>query len=228
MDRMEKKHAREVQIEVEKDRVALEGELRAVTPTIRQCEAELQKVDEERRDLRDELNIVTTDNREMLKVLGRERRHNDVAKQTLLDKCANLEVLVRRKEKQEEGRKRQHVEAMGKADVLRATFEARKTALAKEEGQWRWKCARKERQLGLDEDALKLAKFGVDYARTKLERKEVSMGKRDEKVAVKERAAEKVRAKVHAERQVSLLLSFNFLLAFFPCIECMPLSLYWP
>ena len=63
--------------------------------------------------------------------------------------------------------------------------------------------------LGLDEDALKLAKFGVDYARTRLERKEVSMGKRDEKLAAKERAAEKVRAKVHAERQVSLLLSLS-------------------
>ena len=164
----------------------------------------------------------------MLKVMGRERRHNDVAKQTLLDKCANLEVLVRRKEKQEEGRKRQHMEAMGKADALLATFEAQKTALAKEEGQWRWKCAKKERQLGLDEDAVKVAKFGVDYARTRLERKEVSMGKRDDTLAVKERAADKVRAKVHAERQVSLLLSLNFLFPLFPCIECMPFALYWP
>jgi hypothetical protein len=206
----------------------LEGELRSATRVIRQCEAELQKVQEERSDLRDELNIVTTDNSEMLKVMGRERRHNDVAKQTLLDKCANLEVLVRRKEKQEEGRKRQHMEAMGKADALLATFEAQKTALAKEEGQWRWKCAKKERQLGLDEDAVKVAKFGVDYARTRLERKEVSMGKRDDTLAVKERAADKVRARVHAERQVSLLLSFNFLFPLFPCIECMPFALYWP
>jgi hypothetical protein len=228
MDRMEKKHAREVQIEVDKDRVTLEGELRSATRTIRQCEAELQKVQEERSDLRDELHIVTTDNSEMFKVMGRERRHNDVAKQTLLDKCANLEVLVRRKEKQEEGRKRQHMEAMGKADALLATFEAQKTALAKEEGQWRWKCAKKERQLGLDEDAVKVAKFGVDYARTRLERKEVSMGKRDDTLAVKERAADKVRAKVHAERQVSLLLSLNFLFPLFPCLECMPFALYWP
>ncbi len=180
----------------------MEGELRSATRTIRQSEAELEKVHEERRDLRDQLDIVMTDNREMLKVMGRERRHNDVAKKSLLDKCENLEVIVRRREKQDEGRKRQHMELMGKADALCATLKEEKKALAKAEGQWRWQCAKKERQLGLDDDAVKVSTFGLENARKRLGRKELSMGKRYDTLVVKERAAAKVRAKVHAERQV--------------------------
>jgi hypothetical protein len=208
--RQESKHAREVQIEVEKDRVKLEGELRSATRTIRQSEAELEKVHEERRDLRDQLKLVMTNNSDMLKVMGRERRHNDVAKQILQDKCENLEVLVRRREKQEEGSRKQHREAMGKADALCTTLEAKKIALTKEEGQWRWKCAKKERQLGLDEDAVKVSKLGVEYVRKRLVRKEVSMGKRHITLAAKERAAAKVREKVDVEKQVKVFFYLTF------------------
>ena len=41
MERMETRHARELQIELEKDRVELEGELRAQTRQVRQTDAEL-------------------------------------------------------------------------------------------------------------------------------------------------------------------------------------------
>jgi hypothetical protein len=200
--RQECKHAREVQIELEKDRVKWEGDLRSETRTIRQFEAELEKVHEERSELRDHLDVVMTGHNKLLKEMGRERRHNDVAKQTLLDKCENLAALVRRREKQDDGRKRQHMELMGKADALSATLKAEKKALAKAERQWRWKCAKKERQLECDEDALKLSKLEMENARKRLGRKEVSMGKRLDILAVKERAAVKVRAKVHADRQV--------------------------
>jgi hypothetical protein len=47
MERMEMRHAREVQIELEKDRVELEGELRAQTRQVRQTAGELVKVQEE-------------------------------------------------------------------------------------------------------------------------------------------------------------------------------------
>jgi hypothetical protein len=226
--RQECKHAREVQIELEKDRVKWEGDLRSATRTIRQSEAELEKVYEEQTELRHHLDVVMTDNNKLLKEMGRERRHNDVAKQTLLDKCENLEALVRRREKQDDGRKRQHMEIMGKADALCATLTAEKKALAKAEGQWRWKCAKKERQLECDEDALKLSKLEIENTRKRLGRKEVSMGKRTDTLAVKERAAAKVRAKLHAERQVVVFLCSNFLFACFPCFECMPFTLSQP
>jgi hypothetical protein len=82
MNRMEKKHAREVQIEVEKDRVELEGALRSQTRLVRRLEAELERVQGKRSALRDQLKVVMTDNSEMFKTMGRERRHHDVAKRT--------------------------------------------------------------------------------------------------------------------------------------------------
>jgi hypothetical protein len=101
MERMETRHAREVQIELEKDRVELEGELRAQTRQVRQTAAELVKVQEERSALRQQLELARTDTSNMLKRMGRERRHHDVAQQTLMEKYQNLDGLVRRREKQD-------------------------------------------------------------------------------------------------------------------------------
>ncbi len=53
MDRMEKRHAREVQIQLERDRVEFEGALRSQTRQVRQSEAELEKVQMERCALMD-------------------------------------------------------------------------------------------------------------------------------------------------------------------------------
>jgi cellobiose-specific phosphotransferase system component IIA len=44
MDRIEKRHAREVEIEVQEAKVELEGALRSQTRQVRQSEAELEKV----------------------------------------------------------------------------------------------------------------------------------------------------------------------------------------
>jgi hypothetical protein len=44
MDRMKKRHAREVQIEVQEAKVELEGALRTQTRQVRQSKVELEKV----------------------------------------------------------------------------------------------------------------------------------------------------------------------------------------
>ena len=204
MERMETRHARELQIELEKDRVELEGELRAQTRQVRQTDAELVKVQEERSALRQQLELARTDTSNMLKTMGRDRRHHDVAQQTLMEKCQNLDGLVRRREKQDEGKKRLHKEAMVRLEGLSEALELEKKALAKQEGQWRWKCAKQERLLGVEKEALRVSKFGVDHARRTLSMNKLNMAKRDHTLTAKADAVRKDRAKVHAEREVTL------------------------
>ncbi len=107
--------------------------------------------------VRQQLELVTTDSSDMLKRMGRERRHHDVAQQTLMEKCHHLDGLVRRREKQDEGKRRLHKEAMGRVEALSEALELEKKALAKQEGQWRWKCAKQGRQLGVEKETLSVS-----------------------------------------------------------------------
>ncbi len=109
MERMEMRHAREVQIEVQEARVELEGALRSQTRQGRQSEAELDKVQMERCQLRDQHDVVMTDNRDLMKTMGRERRQHDVEKQTIKEQCENLKSQVLRRNKLDTGKRRQHM-----------------------------------------------------------------------------------------------------------------------
>jgi hypothetical protein len=82
MERTEKKHAREVQIVVDKERVYIEGKLTGQVRKARQAEAELKTVQVERRELRKDLHLAIQEKNEMLKLIGRERRQHDVDLQT--------------------------------------------------------------------------------------------------------------------------------------------------
>ena len=135
MEKMEMRHAREVQIEVQESRVELEGALRSQTKLGRQTEAELDIVQIERCALRDQLDVVMTDNRDLIKTMGRERRQHDVDKQTIQEQCDNLKSQVVRRDKQDTAKRRQHLEAMERADALQSTLKLQKKSLAKEEGQ---------------------------------------------------------------------------------------------
>ena len=83
MDRMAQKHAREVQIALEKDRVEKEGELRQQTRIARQSTVELGKVQVEQIGLREQLQVLEKEHNVMVKTIGRERRQHDVDRQTL-------------------------------------------------------------------------------------------------------------------------------------------------
>jgi hypothetical protein len=202
MERIEMRHAREVQIEVQEARVELEGALRSQTGQGRQSEAELDKVQMERCELRDQLDFVMTDNRDLMKTMGRERRQHDVEKHTIQEQCDNLKSQVLRRMKLDTGKRRQHMEAMERADALQTTLELEKKALAKEEGQWRWKCAKQERLLGVQQGALSMSTLRIEHARTTLMRKESNIAKREHTVAAKEETVVKYRKKVEAERKV--------------------------
>jgi hypothetical protein len=83
MNRMAQKHAREVQIALEIDRVEKEGELRQQTRIARQSTVELVKVQVEQIGLREQLQVLEKEHNVMVKTIGRERRQHDVDRQTL-------------------------------------------------------------------------------------------------------------------------------------------------
>jgi hypothetical protein len=153
-----------------------------------------------------------TDNRDLIKTMGRERRQHDVDKQTIQEQCDNLKSQVVRRDKQDTAKRRQHLEAMeSRADALQSTLKLEKKSLAKEEGQWRWKCAKQERLLGVQQGALSMSTVRNEQARMSLQRKESNIAKREHTVIAKEETAVKYRKKVEAERKVQHLCFYYFI-----------------
>ena len=93
---------------------------------------------------------------------------------------------------------------MVRLEGLSKALELEKQALAKQKSRWRWKCAKQERQLVVEKEALSVSKFGVDHARRTLSRKKLNMAKRDHTLTAKADALRKDRAKVNAAREVTL------------------------
>ena len=180
MERMTKKHAREVQIEVEKETVQIAGELKVQTRIARQAEAEVKRVQVERRELQGAINRAVRDKNESLKRIGRERRQHDVDVREWKDKCHNLEASVRLREKQEQGKKRQHKVAMSKAEDLCTTLKTRMKLLDKQEGQLRYLRAKARRQLDIEKDAVNILKSGVQRKQCVVVRQEkINIKRRD-------------------------------------------------
>ena len=82
LDRLEKKHEREIQFALDTERVKLEGAFRKQTREARQKAAKLKNVLEDQRVLREQFQQVQTDRNGMVKELWRERRLHNVNKQT--------------------------------------------------------------------------------------------------------------------------------------------------
>jgi hypothetical protein len=83
LDRMAQKHKREVQIALDKDRIEKEGEIRQHTRIARQATAELVKGQAEQTILQQDVELMEKEHTVMVKAIGRERRQNDVERQTL-------------------------------------------------------------------------------------------------------------------------------------------------
>jgi hypothetical protein len=222
MVRVEKKHAREVEIVVTNERVQMEGELKGQARLARQAEAELRRVQLERKDLARDLQQAIQDKNAILKGIGRERREDDVEVRTLEDRCENLEAAVRLRAKQDAGKKLLHKLAMAKADVLCANLKVKLKVLDKEEGQLRYQRKKQGRQRGLDVDAVNILKRGVESQRLQMDRKGDRMTKRFDALAVGGATLCRRRASVEKDKKVHSLLYFAasffyFLSACFPC-----------
>ena len=82
IERMEKKHERQVKFELDKDRVKLEGRFRNQTKEARQSAAKLKIVLEDQRVLREQFQRAVNEKNGMVKDLWREKRLHDVNRQT--------------------------------------------------------------------------------------------------------------------------------------------------
>ena len=171
LERMAKKHAREVQIEVEKEIVQIAGELKGQTQIARQAEVGLQRVQAERTELQEAINRAVREKNEALKQIGRERRQHDVQVRELKEKCGNLETSLRSRHKQEQGKKRMHKEAMAKAENLCATLKTQMKGLDEREGQLRYQRRKARRQIVVDKEAANIMQWGVERDRILVERR---------------------------------------------------------
>ena len=140
--RMEQRHARTVQIEMDRQRVQWEGVLREEGRSGRQLAIQMGQVLEEQAKLKAEWEQAMKARNELLKDVGRERRLRDVEKQTWLEKRTNLETALEHMNKKEDGRKGKHKTAMAKADELCAELRQQLRALEKEAGQLKWQRAK--------------------------------------------------------------------------------------
>jgi hypothetical protein len=101
--RMEKKQAREVQVEVDKATVHLKGEVTKKDRIVRQTEAKVYTLQAERSDLMEQLErAIIADRNYDLKRIGRERRQWDVDRQALVEKCGGFSAVVSLRDKQDE------------------------------------------------------------------------------------------------------------------------------
>ena len=202
MDRMTKKHALEVKLEVEKETVQIAGELKVQTRIARQAEAEVKRVQVERRELQRAINRAVHDKNETLKRIGRERRQHDVDVREWKDKCDNLEASVRLREKQEQGKKRQHKVAMSKAEDLCTTLKTRMKLLDKQEGQLRYLRAKARRQLDIEKDAVNILKSGLQRKQCVVVRQEEINIKRRDALIVDEATLGRKREKLGKDKLV--------------------------
>jgi hypothetical protein len=83
MERMAEKQAREIKIVLDKDRVEKGGELKQQARMARQATAELGKVKREQVQLKERLEYMATEQKDMSRTLVRERRPHDVDSQTM-------------------------------------------------------------------------------------------------------------------------------------------------
>ena len=83
MDRLKQKHAREVKMMLDRDKVERDADLRSQTRKARQSTAQLEKVQAKHIVLTEELDSVVKQHNAMVKTMARERRQADVDQQTL-------------------------------------------------------------------------------------------------------------------------------------------------
>ena len=212
--RLEKKHAREVQIEVEKATVHLEGEVKEKGRISRQTNAELQKLKGERCDLLEQLEQANADRSNDLKRIGRERRQWDVERQELVDKCGGLSAMVSLRDKQEQAKKRQHKQVMAKANEMCTKLQGKLKDVLQQEGRLMYERKKLARDITLEQQSLSSAMTRVKTDQRKVDRRDVKLTQRADNLSRQAGSIELDRAKVNQAKKVMVSLIF-FLACFF-------------
>jgi|LauGreSuBDMM15SN_2_FD.fasta_scaffold54269_1 hypothetical protein len=209
LGRMEKKHAREVQVEVDKATVSLKGDVTKKERIARQTEAEIKTLQSQRRELMEQLERAIGDRNNDLKRIGRERRQWDVDTQALVEKCGGLSTMVKLRDKQDQSKKRQHKEAMAKANELCSRLKGKMKDILQQEGRNAYERKKFSRNIGLEKQAVTLAMSRVTCDQKKVDMMEYKITQRGDKLSRQALGIGLDRAKVQTAKKVYFYLSLT-------------------
>jgi len=224
--RINKKHAREVQVEVEKATVELKGEVTKKGRMARRSEADVKSLQAERSKIMDELERTIADRNDKLKRIGRERRQWDVDRQAMVEKCGVLSDMVTLRDKQDASKKRQHKLAMTKANEVCTQLKAKMKDILQQEGRFMYARKKFARDIGLEKQSVTLAMTRVKSDQKKVNKMDDRLQQRADNLLRRVEGVERDRRKVDTAKKVvffavSVFTSLHLLSSFFslrfPC-----------
>ena len=209
LGRMEKKHAREVQVEVDKATVSLKGEVTKKERIARQTEAQLKTLQSEQRELKEQLERAIGERNNDLKRIGRERRQWDVDTQALVEKCGGLSTMVSLRNKQDDSKKRQHKEAMAKANELCSTLKEKMKDILQQEGKIAYERKKFSRNIGVEKQAVTFAMTRVTCDQNKVDKMDEKITQRADKLTRQAEVLGLDRAKVQTAKKVMVCVFYS-------------------
>jgi hypothetical protein len=186
----------------------LEGEVKEKARISRQRDAELKKLKGERCDLLEQLEQANADRSNDLKRIGRERRQWDVDRQELVDKCGGLSGMVSLREKQEQAKKRQHKEAMAKANELCTKLKVKLKDVLQQEGRLSYERKKMARDNRVEHQSLSLAMTRVKTDQRKVDKMDVKLTQRADNLSRQAGSIELDWAKVNQAKKVMVFSFF--------------------
>jgi hypothetical protein len=162
----------------------------------------------ERCDLLEQLEQANADRSNDLKRIGREKRQWDVERQELVDKCGGLSGMVSLRDKQDQAKKRQHLEVMAKANELCTKLKVKLKDVLQQEGRLSYEREKMARDNRLEHQSLSLAMTRVKTDQRKVDKMDVRLTQRADTLSRQAGNIELHRAKVNQAKKVMISLVF--------------------
>jgi hypothetical protein len=219
MERMQKKHVRELQLQLETKRVQLSGEAKKDARQARQVKAELDNLKGQQTALQDQLQNAISQRNTLLRTIGREKRQHDVERHTLEQRAENLEAALTLRERKESLVKRNYKQQMAMAEEAVRKLRLDLKASGKLERKLRWKNEKRMREIEIEKESVNVQKCGLQKERAILNRRVGVFEKRTATLAAKEGECELNRLQLKEDTKVQFCCcSCTFLFACFPCL----------
>jgi hypothetical protein len=117
---------------------------------------------------------------------------------------------VQLRDARENGRKRQHKEAMKAANGMCETLKQQLLEVKREAEKLVWERRKHRNQVATDKEALEISKWGVERKEAQMERKADNISRRGDLLVGKEIALRKKRDKIEYDKEVRSLCPLQF------------------
>lgn len=202
MERMQNKHVRELQLQLETKKVQLSVEVKKDARQARQVKAELDNLKGQQTALQDQLQNAISQKNTLLRTIGREKRQHDVERRTLEERAENLEAALTLRERKESLVKRNYKQKMAMAEEAVRKLRLDLKASGKLERKLRWANEKRMREVELEKESLNVQKWGLQKERAILDRQVGGFEKRTVTLAAKEGECELKRLQLKADTKV--------------------------